>query len=191
MQPQGKNVISPERRGVFLVALLAAITGSDAAFDTVAAFNSAAGTNPTTLGNYPLATFATVTMSATQGTSIKMLRRGIWYVTAQVRATAAGAATVVAGISFDATAGELTLDPDPTSPRFLATKSWAAAAAAEGGNLSMFATAPVADTDAAAATRGFIRLQLSNGANAAPVVDAGIVVANATLRVEYGGDLAG
>lgn len=188
MSIQGKNTISSERRGELIVVLNASITGTAAGFDTVAAFS---GASVTTLGSYPLASFITNTFSATDGTTIKISRRGLWFVNCHVRSTATGAATVVAGISLDAAAAALALDPDPTSAAFLATTSVAYAAAAEGGNLAMAAIAPITDTLAGGAATGLLRLQLSNGAGAVPAAAAGIVVASANIRVEYAGDLAG
>lgn len=57
---------------------------------------------PTVLGSQALAEFATVVNSATAGTSIEILRRGLYHFALGVRSTTAGA-SIFAGLSLDAT----------------------------------------------------------------------------------------
>jgi len=166
-----------------LVATNATPTGSTD--DTVLRFDGTL----TALGNMALADWITITTTAAEGTQLRIIRRGIYRVELHVAVPASS--VVWAGISLDANLAQRTANP-----------SVAAAPTVVFGESGLY-TLPAATTGAAVATAeirisqrlaqgaitgNILRLQCSDGSNAAPAA-ADITAADTWVSIVRTGDL--
>lgn len=181
MTARGRQ-IPTERRGFVLRALNAALVGST---DTgVLRF---AGGAAVLDGNYSLASMATITTTAAEGTTIKFLRAGLWQVHVNLTLIVADT-TVLAGISLD-WAGTVPIVSNPTVTlcRDVHRVGITAAAAVTAG-IKLVDTFPITDAMAGSSTLGVVRIHATNGANGAPT---SLFVPECAAWFEYLGDLRG
>ena len=178
---------APELRRYVTSGLAGPITASSA--DCTVCFTGGAQTE---LGGYPLATWLIPTFDPTsvQPTTFKIASRGIYHVRFEVQFLSTDVYTLMAGISFEASAGQLSLNPDPTSSTFVATDRNGGGAGVSGG-IVCSGIVQVPDRAAGGPTGGIVRCHLSDGSNATPSALAGIILLSAVFDIAYQGDLAG
>lgn len=154
------DIPQPSTMGGMWVGLDATPTGSDAANDVVGDFT---GTTQTLFDTPSIATPVTATHSQTLGSTFHPNAEGVWLAYGKVQAQTA--ASVRAGIGFGNVAGDLSIDPVPTSRTLDVSLSTSVAADAVPVVVD---SGPIVVTRNMAldTTLGLIRLLLSNNAGA-------------------------
>lgn len=180
MPNTSKHATQSERRALIIVGMTS--TGSTA--DTVVRFSGTALSN----GPYALATWCTVTDSATLGTTFKMTRRGKYLCTFSLPSVvAAGTLTQLTAISMDITDG--TIDPTAADAAVGAI-SRKVLLTGQQDTHTLACVFHVGDTLVGGAATGVIRFQATNGAGAT-IVLAGVTLAEVRATIHYLGDAAG
>jgi hypothetical protein len=181
------DLITEPRQYVNSGGVVAATTGTDAAFDTRASF-AALGTE---LGRYAVnaaGNYLVQTNSATLGTAIKLNLRGQYHVNFTCNCLgAAGPIIVLAGIGLDLAAAQLALDPVITVAGMKAVGRFSAI---EVITQSINISGMVIIDDSRIAALGIISIQLSNGAGATPAA-ADVVDASAGFVITRIADVMG
>lgn len=172
-----------ERFGFQMRGLAATPVGS--AFDGVLAFAS----DPVATGQYAVAAWATVVRSATNGTSVQILKRGIYVFNFGLQCGAAN--TMQGGISLDELVATLGSNPTPSTvgAAIRAFGRWNGQAAGDLGSISLSAVIPVTQAMINAG-QGIVRPRATNGADATPVA-AGLALADCYFDCERIADLPG
>jgi hypothetical protein len=187
MTTQAQYRAVPERRQLDNVVLNAAIVGT--ASTSVLRWDAAAIVNQG-LGGWPATgTWALEVNSATLGTVIDLIRRGVYHVALGLTLEAGN--NTAAGISLDAPAATLldTAVPINTTAGIVnGVEQTTPAATQSPFNLAMQIV--ISDSAVAAAARGLVRFHATaGGEGGAP--PAGITLATARYRVTYVGDVMG
>lgn len=188
MNNHTKHAIQSERRGIRLAGVSATTGSTDTA---IAGFPNAAVIG----GPYALAHFATITTTAANGTIIKFLRRGKYFVTLSVPLVTLDPApiqTVAAAISLDTSqlASEPAVGTGTSIRAYGRSRLNAAAATGQTSTITLCCTLHIADILVGAPTLGRLRFHITNGSGAT-FVDGSVTVAGVLATIEYTTDAAG
>ena len=174
-----------EDRTLVNTVLAVALVGSDAAEDATLLWLGAATVNDG-LGGWPAAPWVTELNSATLGTVLTILRRGIYIIELGLTVEASG--RVAAAITRAAPVRDNTTNPVNGVAGVLVAQDVITPAACQTG-INMEVAVPISDAQIGGGT-GIIRFLANNGAGA--IIDAGDVIeATARYRLIYAGDLMG
>lgn len=174
-----------ERRSLVNTVLAAALVGSDAAEDAVLLWNAAATVNDG-LGGWAATSWVTELNSATLGTVLTILRRGVYIIELGLTAEADG--RVAAAITRAAPVRDNTTNPVNGVAGVLMGQDVIVPAACQTG-INLEVAVPISDAQVGGGT-SVIRFLANNGAGA--ILDAGDVIeATARYRLFYAGDLMG
>lgn len=178
-------------RGLKISGVDVDITGSTGIDNSVVSFSAAAFAAITNLGTWPIATWCTVTISATAGTSFTFTREGLYEVEYAIPISPAaepGALAMMSGISFVPPAAQLVTRPQPANPGIFQSSSFTRVSS-ELWTLRGTAKIPVRKTNltsvaVAGTSPATMRLHLSNAGSDTRPGPGTVTLAQVTLWIK-------